>query len=95
MICISRLQRRLEGMIKNDGNICRMAQRHKISHPRSYNMSQLDQLYKITKVRKQTLKKQARFLRKEHLRGRRAKAVAQKDAQKARHLSHYAPRTKC
>lgn len=87
LICISRLQSRLEGKTSNDGNICRMARRHGIHHPRSYDKAQLDQLYKIAKVRKQTLRKQAKFLRKQHLRERRAKAVAEKDTQKANDIT--------
>ncbi|KAL3772520.1 hypothetical protein ACHAWO_002522 [Cyclotella atomus] len=68
---------------RNDGNICRAARWHGIDHPRQYDMTQLDQLYRIAKDWKKNIKQQAKFLRKTHLRECRARAQAQRDLQKA------------
>lgn len=81
-VSIKALKRRLEGKTNNDGNICRTARRHKLAHPRRLDMKQLDDLYKIAIARKKTLKSQARFLRQQHLRERRALAVNSKNTDK-------------
>jgi hypothetical protein len=87
MVSLKALERRLDGKTKNDGNICRTARRHQISNPRQLTKSQIKEMYKIAYHRKKTIKTQGKFLRKQMLREKRAKAVAKKDTKKANDIT--------
>jgi hypothetical protein len=60
MVSIKALKRRLLHKTRNDGNICRTARRHNISHPRQYTSAQLDQLYRMARDRKNNIRHQTK-----------------------------------